>query len=219
MERTGKVAFVYATRFWKDSGFSGTVFSDMGPLKQIWDNSNIKSKVSAELASESSNSQVSYKNLKAKELIGLIDTRKLNRAGLSEKSELIQLLVLDDPDGEKLRAETAPNTYALAGFVFNQDLALLKDEATIRRSILPQLVSVFGDDAANPIQIYFKSWAHDEFTHDIGDGLVDENPRRNVPFGSPLARHPHGRYAHCIHTLYIFFIDVCIFIPSQSSSF
>lgn len=41
MEKTGKVAFIYASPFWRSRGLSGTVFSRTGPLRQIWDNSNL----------------------------------------------------------------------------------------------------------------------------------------------------------------------------------
>eukprot|EP01038_Epipyxis_sp_PR26KG_P011921 gene11921-15953_t len=39
MSTSGKVGFIYSSRFWVSKEFSGTVFSDKGPLRQIWDNS------------------------------------------------------------------------------------------------------------------------------------------------------------------------------------
>lgn len=39
MAYTGKVVFEYKTCFWRTAGLSGTVFSDYGPLRQVWDNS------------------------------------------------------------------------------------------------------------------------------------------------------------------------------------
>lgn len=35
-----KVGLVFDRPFWRDRGYSGTVFSDHGPLSQIWDNSD-----------------------------------------------------------------------------------------------------------------------------------------------------------------------------------
>ena len=63
MDKTGKVAFVYESAFWKDSGYSGTVFSKIGPLSQIWDNSISNS------GTTSSSAIVSYKDMKVKEYI------------------------------------------------------------------------------------------------------------------------------------------------------
>jgi monoamine oxidase len=40
MHDTGKVAFIYSVPFWRKKGFSGTVFSHKGPLRQVWDNSS-----------------------------------------------------------------------------------------------------------------------------------------------------------------------------------
>lgn len=42
MSNAGKVAFFYDTKFWKttEKKLSGVVFSQCGPLRQIWDNSN-----------------------------------------------------------------------------------------------------------------------------------------------------------------------------------
>lgn len=37
MGNTGKVGFVFEKRFWKDRDISGTVFSETGPMSQIWD--------------------------------------------------------------------------------------------------------------------------------------------------------------------------------------
>lgn len=37
MSGTGKVVFIYNKPFWRENGFSGTVFSHTGPLVQIWD--------------------------------------------------------------------------------------------------------------------------------------------------------------------------------------
>ena len=39
MANSGKVALHYASRFWTEQGCNGTVFSETGPLRQIWDNS------------------------------------------------------------------------------------------------------------------------------------------------------------------------------------
>jgi len=51
---------------------------------------------SSTFTSTSSGEKVPYKDMKVKELFSLIDQRKLNRVGLNEKSELVQLLVMSD---------------------------------------------------------------------------------------------------------------------------
>jgi monoamine oxidase len=40
MEDTGKAVFTYPARFWAEDGFSGTAFSDRGPMRQVWDSSS-----------------------------------------------------------------------------------------------------------------------------------------------------------------------------------
>ena len=40
MADSGKVALHYSSRFWRELGLNGTVFSETGPLRQIWDNSS-----------------------------------------------------------------------------------------------------------------------------------------------------------------------------------
>lgn len=40
MANSGKVALHYNTNFWRERGCNGTVFSETGPLRQIWDNSD-----------------------------------------------------------------------------------------------------------------------------------------------------------------------------------
>lgn len=40
MEDTGKVGLIYSNPFWRTKGFSGTAFSQCGPLVQVWDNSD-----------------------------------------------------------------------------------------------------------------------------------------------------------------------------------
>lgn len=40
MEETGKIIFFYQAAFWDTASLSGTVFSDSGPMQQIWDASD-----------------------------------------------------------------------------------------------------------------------------------------------------------------------------------
>lgn len=87
---------------------------------------------------------------------------------------------------------------ALAGFVFDDDLKYLKDEATLRASpIMTQLVQLFGPDAAYPTGIAFKSWMHDPYTtvQQIGVTGEEVNHRRQNPgsigFGHPYVCEPH----------------------------
>ena len=44
MGDAGKVAVVYERPFWRENGFSGTGMSDIGPLRQVWDNSTVWAK-------------------------------------------------------------------------------------------------------------------------------------------------------------------------------
>jgi len=82
------------------------------------------------------------------------------------------------------------NTAALCGFVFD-DAALdcLCDEDSVRSKILPQFVDIFGDQAAQPLAVYFKSWRDDSLTNAPADAKCGPA----VSFGHPLLRQPaHG---------------------------
>jgi monoamine oxidase len=81
---------------------------------------------------------------------------------------------------------TQPPRHALSSFVFGDDLKHLSDEGTIRASpIMEQLVSMFGEEAANPSRIVFKSWQSDPYTQSKQQ-LISASGGRDVPFGHPL---------------------------------
>ena len=126
MQTAGKVGFVYNDPFWKSdasNGLSGTVFSERGPMRQIWYNS-------------------------------------------------------PSSDGK----------YALCGFVFGSDLTMLEgNETDIRHSsIMEQMVRIFGEAAAHPEEVMWKSW----WGVDHGPGT--EGATGGVPYGDPRLCRPHG---------------------------
>jgi monoamine oxidase len=84
---------------------------------------------------------------------------------------------------------SSSTTAALAGFVFDDDLALLASEAAARAALLPQLVALFGPRAAHPTAVAVKSWRDDPLT------AAPAGARRRAPareFGDAVARQPHG---------------------------
>ena len=107
MSNSGKVALHYPSKFWLERGCNGTVFSESGPLRQIWDNSDREKPI-------------------------------------------------------------------LCGFLFDQDLDRVQSEEDITRLVLPQLARIFGEPAARPTKISFKSWKNDPFTH-VEDPRLDTN--------------------------------------------
>ncbi|CAM9132906.1 unnamed protein product [Ectocarpus fasciculatus] len=47
MGNTGKIGFLYKNHFWKELGYSGTVFSEVGPMAQIWDSCSADNETAA----------------------------------------------------------------------------------------------------------------------------------------------------------------------------
>lgn len=81
------------------------------------------------------------------------------------------------------RDDSVPVRYALSAFVFDDDLKYLKDEETLRSSpIMEELVSIFGEDAAKPSHVVFKSWQSDVYT----SHPQSKQFNGQVPFGHPL---------------------------------
>ena len=121
MSNSGKVALHYPSKFWLERGCNGTVFSESGPLRQIWDNSDREKPI-------------------------------------------------------------------LCGFLFDQDLDRVQSEEDITRLVLPQLARIFGEPAARPTKISFKSWKNDPFTH-VEDPRLDTNMQVHYGDAVVSARH------------------------------
>ena len=83
-----------------------------------------------------------------------------------------------------------PGLYALAGFVFDDDLEHLASEQAARAALLPQLAALFGPRAAEPARVEVKSWRHDPMTGRPEPGGAARGGA--LQFGHPLVREPHG---------------------------
>ena len=78
--------------------------------------------------------------------------------------------------------------YALFGFI-GIPPAGRRDERALRHNIQAQLVRLFGQQAAQPIQLYLKDWAYDSHTSTKADL-------------APLYTHPHYGLPPAISTLW-----------------
>ncbi len=83
-------------------------------------------------------------------------------------------------------------TAALAGFVFDDDLALLASDAAARAALVPQLVALFGPRAAHPAAVTAKSWRHDPLTAAPAPASARRRAAAARGFGDAAAREPHG---------------------------
>jgi len=136
MGESGKVCFVYSKRFWLEKQLSGCVFSQTGPLSQIWDSSTYTAAATTPIA----------------------------------------------------------GSFALCGFVSEEVMETtdcLASEQIVREMLLPQLVLLFGEEAANPVAIYFKSWKDDPCTNGKGSEETGRS-HSTVGFGHPLLHQQAG---------------------------
>lgn len=85
----------------------------------------------------------------------------LSGTAFSQGGPLAQIWDASSQEG----GSAGPARYALSAFVFDESLQYLTDELAIRSSpIMSELVDIFGEEAARPVRIVYKSWQDDPFT-------------------------------------------------------
>jgi len=194
MSNTAKIIFIYKTPFWKDNGYSGTAFSNCGPLAQIWDSCGYNPDSDSDT---STNTNTNHTNQPVYALASFI---------------------FDDLDGIRdligVDYLNRCNRYN-AGSDIDSNIEYIPKSEVSNSPIISQLVTIFGEQAKHPIGIHYKTWRLDPIHCDSSDN----NNGSQLPFGSPLVSKRHEGYIFagmsvyiCIYVILYIYVILCMYV-------